>query len=718
MHMLRRQGELRGRRPRTVLIVAATLLAAAAFLGVGAFGQLKSGGFDDPASQSSRAQAMIRDKFGGQANLVLLVQLRTGTVDSAAVRQAGIDLTAELAGEPGLGNVTSYWSGNSQLRSSDGKAALVLANLAGDEKAAAQRTDAIITRYSGNRGPLDLLPGGEAVANRNIHTEVNRSLAAAETVSIPIFLVLLFLVFGSLVAALIPLFIGLAAIIGTFAELYLLGSVTDVSVFAINLTTALALGLGVDYSLLMVSRFRERLDAGDPVPKAVTHTVQTAGRTILFSAAAVAAALAALLVFPQYFLRSFAYAGIGVVVIAATAALVVTPALFTLLGHRVDTGRLPWLRVTRGADSPWWGRLAGAVMRRPVLAAAPVIGLLLFAASPLLHIEFGSPDQGALPHRTASRQVADTIAERFGGNLTAATDIIAVGPVGSDALSSYARSLAELPGVAGVSTSVGRFGQGQTGPGDPSLGRTDAQRISLVTTFPPKSAEAQRLAQQMRDLPGPQGVQTLVSSSDARLADTKHAIGARLPYAAGFVGLTTFIVLFLFTGSIIQPIRALLFNVLSLSASLGPMVWLFQDGHLSGLLNFTPRPIDTAMTVLLFCVAFGLSMDYEVFVVSRIWELHREGHDTDVAVRTGLARTGRIISTAALLLATSFFAFATSTVSFLQMFGLGTGVAVLVDATLVRGILLPAVTCLLGRHIWYAPRLLRLVHRRVELRDA
>jgi RND superfamily putative drug exporter len=677
--------------------MAAVLLVIAAFGGIHAAGLLKSGGFDDPGSASSRAQAIIDTEFGGQANLVLLVRATGGTVDSASARLAGAQLTRSLASEPGVKNVSSYWTGDTRLRSTDGTAALVLGSIQGTDKAVAARTDAIITGYTGRRGPLDVLPGGEAVANRNVHTEVNHSLAAAETVAVPIFLLLLLLVFGSVVAAMIPLIIGGVAIVGTFAELYLLGSVTDVSVFAINLTTAMALGLGVDYALLMVSRFRESLAGGAGVPDAVAQTVRTAGRTILFSAAAVAAGLAALLVFPQYFLRSFAYAGIGVVVVAAAGALVIVPAVLALLGHRVDAGRMPWAKRVR-VESAGWHRLARYVMRRPVLTAVPVILLLGLLASPLLHIQFGSPDQGSLRSNVTSRQVYDTIAQRFAGNLAGATDIVVVGPVGSRPLADYAQRVAALPGVRSVTT--------QAGP--------RAQRLNLVTAYPPKSVAAQRLVEQLRTLGGPDGASTLVSSADARLYDTKHTIAARLPYAAALVGLTTFIVLLLFTGSIVQPVRALLFNLFSLSAALGVAVWVFQDGHLSRWLDFTPRPVDTAMTVLLVCVAFGLSMDYEVFVVSRIRELRRQGHDADTAISNGLARTGRIVSAAAVLLATSFFAFATSTVSFLQMFGIATGVAVLIDATLVRGVLIPAAMLLLGDLIWYRPRFLDVADLRLD----
>ncbi|MBE1489823.1 MMPL family transporter [Plantactinospora soyae] len=707
------------RHPKKILGVAALLLAGAVYLGMGAFDVLRSGGFEDPAAESTRARDLIESEFGGQTNLVLLVRAKEGTVDSPAVREAGAALTTRLAGESGVENVGSYWQNNvPDLRSADGTMALVLGHVAGDDEQVSDRTEALLARFPADEGPVTVTPGGEVVANQDVRDEVNRSLVLAEAIAVPAILLLLVLVFGSVMSTMVPLVIAAAATAGTLAELYLLGSVTDVSEFAINLATALALGLSVDYALLMVSRFRERLAAGDPVPEAVATTMGTAGRTIVFSAATVAAALAALLVFPQFFLRSFAYAGIGVVLIAAATALVVTPALLALLGHRINGGRLPWSRAARGADSPVWGGLAAVVMRRPLLTATPVVVLLLLAAAPLSAVHFGSPDQGALPQRVASRQVADTIRDHFDANVWTATDIVVPGQVEPDELAGYAGRLVALPGVAGTITSVGAFSRDGAGPGDPGLGSPDAQRLSVFTTVPPKSDTAQKLIRAIRAVPGPGNASTLVSSSEARLADTKKAIGDRLPLAGLLVGLTTFIALFLFTGSVIQPVRALLLNVLSLSATLGVMVWVFQQGHLADWLGFTPRPLDTAMTVLLLCVAFGLSMDYEVFLISRIHELHLAGHDTRTAVIEGLARTGRIVSAAAALLAISFFAFGTSSVSFLQMFGLGTGLAILIDATLVRGVLVPALMRAFGPRIWYAPRLLRRLHERVDLSES
>jgi RND superfamily putative drug exporter len=720
--MLYRYGAFVARRARLLLVLSALLMIAAGVLGAGAFSQLRNGGFDDPSSQSSRAEQLIEAEFGGRMNLVLLVTPLSGTVDDPAAQADGSALTDALADEPYITNVISYFDTLApSLRSDGGADALVLAQIEGDDAEVTERAEGIVDRYSGERGALSVLAGGSAGINQDVTAEVTRSLAIAEAIAVPLTLVLLVLAFGSVVSALLPLAVGGVAILGTFAELAILGSVTNVSIFAINLTTALGLGLGIDYALFMVNRFREQLAAGESVPEAVARTVATAGRTVIYTAVAVMAALAALLVFPLYFLRSFGYAGIGVVAIAALGALVMLPALLAVLGPRVNAGRVRFLRrAAQGEPSPFWGRLAGRVMRRPAMLGLPVVALLLLAGSPLLGVVFGTPDQGVLREASASRQVADALVTRFPGNTAAPIDIVTTSPVDRSEVASFARTLSLLPDVAQVASSAGTYVDGSStpGPGDAALGSGQAQRFTVVTTLVAKSDGAQDLVQAIRALPGPGDTDILVTGIDAALIDTKQSISDRLPVAAGLVLLTTLVVLFLFTGSVVQAIRAIILNGLSLAATLGILTWIFQEGHLASVLGFTPRPMDMSMTVLLFCIAFGLSMDYEVFVLSRIKELHDAGVPTAQAVAQGLARSGRIVSTAAGLLAVSFFAFGTSTVSFLQMFGIGAGLAILIDATLVRGVLVPASMRVLGRAAWWSPAPLRRVYTRVALEDA
>ncbi|MFW6690762.1 MMPL family transporter [Streptomyces sp. MAR4 CNX-425] len=720
--MLTRIAELVLRRTRLVLTLAAVAVVAMAALGFGAFGKLSAGGFSDPDSPSSRAQEVIDDRFGGDTNLVLLVSAGSGGLGGDAARERGQAVTERLRTEPAVSNVVSYFDrGGAGLTSKDGSQALVLAHVAGGDKKEAEHAKELTDEYTGTRDGVTVRAGGGAAVSNDVSAQVAADLALAESIAVPVTLVLLVLAFGSVVAALLPLAIGLVAILGTFAELWVLGSLTDVSVFSVNLTIALGLGLGIDYGLLLVSRFREQLAAGDAVPRAVRHTVATAGRTIAFSSATIVAALAALLVFPQYFLRSFAYAGIGVVTIAAVSALLVIPALLAVLGHRVNRGRVPGARAMRRTDAPLWGRVAGAVMRRPALTALPVLGVLLLAAAPLLGVSYGTPDERVLPESAQSRQVATTLREDFPVDDSTAVDVVTTGPVTGPALARYATELSRLDGVVRVDASNGSYAGGAAGPASPAaagLGRPDAQRLTVSVSPAPKSAAARELVADVRAVPAPDGVETLVGGTDAELVDARDSIGGRLPLAVGMVLLTTFVLLFLFTGSVVQPLRAIVLNAVSLAAAMGAMVWIFQDGHLSGLLGFTPQPMDTAMTVLMFCIAFGLSMDYEVFLTSRIKELHDAGADTATAVTRGLARTGRIVTMAAGLLAVSFFAFGTGEVSFLQMFGLGSGLAILIDAVAVRGVLVPAAMRLLGERAWYAPRPLRRVHRRVGLSEA
>ena len=646
--MLGRLGDFTFRRSRLVLALAGVALLAMAALGVSAFGALKSGGFDDPNAQSWRSRAVIEQQFGGQPNLVLLVHARTGSVDDGAAAAAGAELTTHVQQDSALSGAVSYWTTHAPtLRSHDGTEALVLARVLGDDNTVLKTTDRILASYARDDPAVTVQAGGEAAINHAVTHQVTADLGLAEGIAVPLTLLLLVLAFGSLVAALLPLAIGLVAILGTFAELAVLGRVTDVSVFAINVTTALGLGLGIDYALLLVARFREYLAQGTDVREAVVGTMRTAGRTIAFSALTVAAALAALLVFPLYFLRSFAYAGIGVVAIAALSALIIMPALLSALGHRVNAARLPWSRADRGSAAPVWGRLAGAVMRRPALTAVPVLAVLAILAAPLFGAGFGTPDERVLPTGAAVRTVSDALRTDFPGDQTTAVQIAAVGPASEDAVAGYAKALSALPNAVRVESSAGSFAAGQQTAApqaaDRLLGTATAQRITLYTSQPGHSAAAERLVREVRAMPAPAGTETLVGGETARLVDTEHAITGQLPYAIGLVVLTTFLLLFLFTGSVTQPLRALVLNTLGLSASIGTMVWIFQDGHLSGVLGFTPRPMDTAMTVLLFCIAFGLSMDYEVFVTSRIKELHEAGAGGHEAVTEGLARTGRIV---------------------------------------------------------------------------
>jgi RND superfamily putative drug exporter len=679
---------------RLVLLITAVVVVGAAVLGFGAFGRLLDEGFSDPSAGSTKAKAVLEQKFGGESNIIFLVHARKGSVDGAAVTSDGERLTAVLKQDRRLSGVTSYWPGKTgTLRSEDGTDALILARVA-DGKA-----DGVLHDYKHvDTANATLRIGGDK--GTDVGAQVGKDLAIAESIAVPITLILLLIAFGSAVAALLPLGIGLIAILATFAELSVLTHVTDISIFAINLTTALGLGLGIDYALLMVSRFREELAAGHDVAAAVGRTTATAGRTIAFSALTVAAALSAMLVFPVYFLKSFAYAGVGVTIFAALSALIVLPALLAVLGHRVNSGRIPGVNPTRSPSAPFWGRLATWVMRRPLTAAVPVIAVLLFFAVPLLHVTFGTPDDRVLPKSTATHQVGDILRNDFATKPNVIDVLMTPTPSAADSRA-YVAKVSSLPGVVGVNTATSE----------------GTERISLSTRYDSASGPAQHLVREVRATPGPAGATVLVGGETAILIDAKHAISSHLWLAALIIVVTTLVLLFLFTGSVVQPVRALIGNALTLGATLGVMVWIFQEGHLSGLLGFTAAPINTSMPVLLFCIAFGLSMDYEVFLISRIKEMHDSGASTPVAVTNGLARTGRIVSTAAALLAVSFFAFGTSKVSFIQFFGLGSGLAILIDATLIRGVLVPASMRAFGEYSWWAPGPLRRLHARIGISE-
>ncbi|BBA96354.1 putative integral membrane protein [Actinacidiphila reveromycinica] len=722
--MFERIAELAIRRSRLVLVVAVVVTALMGAAGSGAFAKLLGGGFDDPSSQSTRAREVIDQKFGGETNLVLLVAADGGgRIDTPAAERGGRALEARLKHESSLANVVSYWdTGDPRLRSQDGREAMVVAHVGGDETQQKKSAEHLVDTYSGTFDhTLTVRAGGAAAVNAGMSKQVESDLFLAESIAIPLTLLLLLVVFGSVVAALLPLAIAVVAVLGSFALLFLLGSLTSVADTATNLTTALGLGLGIDYSLLMVSRFREQLGTGAGVEDAVRRTVHTAGRTVAFSAATVAAALAALLVFPQYFLRSFGYAGVGVVAIAALSALFVMPPLLAVLGHRVNSGRLPWARsAPAGARVSVWARLARFVMRRPALTALPVLAVLLVAASPLLGISFGTPDERVLPTDAQSRQVSTALQQDFDGDDATAMQIMVDRQVAPAALESYATRLSRLAGVARVETSAATYAGGRrsaAAAGSAGLGRADAQRITVVTSAAPRSDAAQDLVRQARALAPPAGTHPLVGGQDAELVDAKHAVSSHLPLAIGLVALTTFVLLFLFTGSVVQPLRALVLNLVTLVTTLGAMTWIFQGGHLSSVLGFTAQPMEVSMTVLMFCIVFGLSMDYEVFVTSRIKELHDQGADTGSAVADGLGHTGRIVTAAACLLAVSFFAFGTAKVSFMQMFGLGSGLAILIDAVAIRGVLVPAAMRLLGGAAWYAPGFLRRLHDRIGLSE-
>jgi putative drug exporter of the RND superfamily len=714
------------RRKVQVLVLSVVAIALAGVFGAGAVAHLKSGGFDDPNAESTKALETLEGTFKtGEPNLILLVTAKQGTVDDPQAAAEGRALAGRLATEPGVAEVTSYWNGNiPPLRGKDAHRALVLARIEGDPDQVTERVTAIGPRYATDGAAISTAIGGGAEIGRQVTEQVESDLAKAEAIALPLTLVLLVLAFGSVVAGSLPLAVGGIAIVGTLFALRVLAAITDVSIFAINLTTALGLGLAIDYSLFIVSRYREELRNGLDGRDAIVATMRTAGRTVLFSGATVAVSLAVLLVFPLYFLRSFAYAGVAVVAVATFGALIVLPALLALLGRRVD---LLSVRRRRPAaeDAPtngFWHRVATTVMRRPVLVAVPVAAILLVLGAPFLRAQFGLPDDRVLPASASARQVAEDIRTNFAGRDAQALAVVA--PSGARVAQAdverYATELSGLDGVERVDAPTGTYAGGSLVARNPAAQRFSAGtaiRFSVVPSVEPYSDAGETLVHEVRGTSAPFATQ--VAGPSAQLVDTKATLYGRIPLAIALVGLVTFVLLFLMTGSVLIPVKALVMNVLSLSAVYGAMVWIFQDGHLSGLLGFTPTgTINITMPMLMFCIAFGLSMDYEVFLLSRIKEEHDRTGGTVSAVALGLERTGRIVTTAAALIALVFIAFATSSISFIQMLGIGTALAIVVDATLIRALLVPAFMRLAGRANWWAPRPLRWVYDRVGLSES
>jgi RND superfamily putative drug exporter len=746
--MLSMFARLATNRTRLVLVGALVFFVLAGALGGGVADRLAAGGFEDPSSESSQAEDLVDERFGaGSPNIILVATAEEGDVDDPANAEAGRALTERLAAEADLTNVVSYWSegGAPPLRSEDGTRALIVGLIdAPDDDALDDRIAELapeLRTAAGDEGPLTVGVGGYAETFREVGETLEEDLPRAELIALPITLILLVLIFGSVVAAMLPLAVGVLSIVGTFLVLRVISEVTDVSIYALNLTTALGLGLAIDYSLFVVSRYREELRAGRDPREAVVRTVRTAGRTVAFSALTVAASLLATLVFPFFFLRSFAYSGVAVAVLAGLFSVVVLPAILYALGHRVNA-----LTVRRQSLTPpeegVWHRIATVVMRRPVPIATAVIVLLLVLGSPFLGLHLSQPDDRVLPEDAPARQVNDIVRDEFGAEEAGALSVVAgdVGDRGDDAtVGAYAAELARLPGVSRVDASTGTYcGEGSAeqfgcSPGDLVLGPDASDRyagfsadgatyLSVVPAVEPMSDAGEQLVHDVRGADSPWPVQ--VAGQSATLVDTNDSLFSRLPLALGLIALITFVLLFMMFGSVLIPVKAVVLNLFSLTATFGAMVWIFQDGNLSGLLDFTATGgLASAMPILMFCVAFGLSMDYEVFLLSRIKEEHDRTGDNQRSVAVGLERTGRIVTAAAVLMAVIFLAFATGRVSFIKMFGLGLTLAVLLDAFIIRGTLVPAFMRLAGEWNWWAPGPLRRFHDRfgvsehVELDD-
>ncbi|MGB3055568.1 MAG: MMPL family transporter [Acidimicrobiales bacterium] len=752
--LLTRIADFAIRHRRMVLLGALVVFVFSGLVGGGVAERLSSGGFEDPDSESTRAEVLVGEEFGtGTPNVILLVTARDGDVDAPEVEAAGRDLAAELAGESHAGltidDVLSYWdlpAGN-PLGSSQGDRALILARYPDNDDLMVEFSRGITEEYRRDDpdSPVTVAPGGMGPLFAAVDSTVEHDLLRAEMIAVPLTLLLLLFIFRGVVAAAIPLAIGALAVVSSFLALYVVSGLTQVSVFALNLITAMGLGLAIDYSLFVVSRYREELVHHEPLV-AVRRTVATAGRTVVFSAVTVAISLSAMLVFDIAFLRSFAYAGLMVAVITGVLAILVLPAMLAAIGHRIDAlpvGRRPRPATAAGDDGAGvWHRVAGLVMGRPWPVVFVVVGGLVVLGAPVLGLNLGLPDDRVLPPSNPTRQVHDLLRTEFDSTEAGAASVVITGtesvPERAGQVDAYASALARLDGVARVDAETGIYcgGTGSLagvpcepgqvvipGSADPRLTerfqRDHATYLSVTPSVEPMSLAGERLARDLRATPtGLVSDQHLVGGPSASLVDSKASLVGDVPWALAIIAVVTFVLLFLMFGSVVVPLKALVLNVLSLSATFGAMVWIFQDGNGADLLGFTPTgSLAATVPVLMFCVAFGLSMDYEVFLLSRIKEEHDNGADNTASVARGLARTGRIVTAAALLMTVVFLSLATSQVSFIKLFGVGLTLAVLLDAFVIRGTLVPAFMRLAGEANWWAPAPMRRLYERVGISE-
>ncbi|ORV06421.1 MMPL family transporter [Mycobacterium celatum] len=736
--MLQRTARLALAAPGKVLAVAALVLLAAAIFGIPVAKNLSAGGFQDPTSEASRAIGLLTDKFGQSDQKMLVVVTAPAGAASEQARRVGTDIAEELKHSPLVFNVTSPWTSPppaaAGLVSTDGRSGLIVANLKGGENNAQKYAKTLSEQVVHDRDGVSVRAGGVAMVYAQINEQNERDLLLMESIAIPLSFLVLVWVFGGLLAAALPMALGALAIVGSMSVLRLITFSTDVSIFALNLSTAMGLALAIDYTLLIVSRYRDELADGTPRDEALVRTMATAGRTVLFSATTVALSMAVMVLFPGYFLKSFAYAGVATVALVAAAAIMVTPAAIALLGPRLDSldvRRLARRVLRRPAaarkpvDQVFWYRATKFVMRRAVPIGLAVVALLLLLGVPFLGVKFGSPDDRVLPSSASAHQVGDQLRTDFPDDSATAVPVVVPDARGlyPAELDRYAADLSRVPDVSAVTTPTATFISGKrAGPPAAPAGVANGSAFLTVNSTAPLFSQASAVQlDRLHQVPGPAGRSVDMAGLAQINRDSVDAIMTRLPLVLGLIAAITFVLLFLLTGSVVLPLKALVLNVLSLTAAFGALVWIFQDGHLGALGTTSSGTLEANMPVLLFCIAFGLSMDYEVFLVSRIREYWlasprtRRANDNSVAL--GLARTGRVITAAALVMSISFAALIAAQVSFMRMFGIGLTLAVLVDATLVRMVLVPAFMHVLGRWNWWAPKPLGWLHERFGISE-
>jgi uncharacterized membrane protein YdfJ with MMPL/SSD domain len=685
-----------------------TLAAGGVFIllsivfGLSVFGNLTNGGFADPHADSTKAESALQADFPKQQSTVIIFFSDSGRTVSDPTYVADLhNRLAQVTAEPGVIAVTDLFNTPQTLVSADLHSTYASVAFAPDQSFDLLHT--LRAQQTAIRDGVTTTFGGTLMVNDEVSTQIKKDISRAELISFPILLILLLIIFRGVVAALVPLALGGISILGAFLVVKVITQFTDISVFAINIITLLGLGLAIDYSLFIVSRFREELAAGKDTPQAVHDTMATAGRAVLFSGVTVAISLLSLLVFPVTFLRSMGLGGAAAIVVAVVASTTLLPATLRLLGPKINALRLG--RRHRVVEGGRWHRFALGVMRRPWTIGGAALVVLLFIGSPFLHIAFTNVTVSSLPADFESRQTSEALARSF-PNTQKPTMELAVNETGSAlgadniaALDSYVGRLEKTPGVTGVGGLVG---------GVPSQVSGDTVALEVYYAGSTQSVAAQKLVRAVRAVPAPSSFQVLVGGTAADLVDQLHSLQSRLPLSLGIISLVTLVLLLVMMGTVVVPIKAVVLNIISLSAAFGVLVWVFQYGHLLTLLHLsTSGAIDATQPILIFAIAFGLAMDYEVFLLSRIKESYDQTGDNTAAVAIGLEKTGPIITSAAVLLVVVIGAFATSEISLIQQIGVGLGFAVLVDATVVRTILVPATMRILGRANWWAPKFLK-----------
>ncbi len=687
------------------------LFAIAFFLLAGALGgsvadRLDPYGADDPSTEAVKAREQLQD--AGHRIPGVLVLVEDAPVAEASTRRRVAALERELRGMSEVKSVTGYYDTRSpDFLSRDGNATyLAVALKPIDDKEWQQAGADIADRLEGRPG---ITVGGAAVAQEQVNKQVEEDLKTAEMLAFPLLFLLSFLFFRSLVASLLPVMIGLLAIVGTFLILRVASEFGSISIFALNLTTGLGLGLAIDYSLFIVSRYREEIAKDGPGLAAMRRVLATAGRTVFFSSLTVAAALASLLVFPQRFLYSMGLGGSLVVLLAALISLTVLPAVLTLLGTRVNSLAPRFLRRRAEADARpdehgFWYRLSRFVMRRPAPIATLSALFLIVLGLPFFNIKFNTVDPTVLPKEASARQAYDTVSAEFPPYRETPIWVSVEGATPKQA-TRVAVQIRRTPGVAAVA------------PPQPLRGGVTA--IQAISADPFASEASQSTVERVRDVAAPPGATVLVGGATADFVDFQGSLARHLPIAFAIIIVATLIILFLMTGSVVLPIKSLIMNVLNLSAVFGLLVLIFQDGRFESLLDYTSSgAIEQTMPILLFAVAFGLSTDYAVFLLSRIKEARDNGASDSESVAIGLERTGRIVTAAALMFAVAIGAFATSKIIFIKQNGVGTALAVLIDASIIRALLVPSLMELLGKWNWWAPAPLRRLYERYGISES